>query len=184
MTEEKIGELTPVGIQQVWSDEPRDFTPWLAENAALLGDALGMNLRHEATEAAVGRYFADLVFVEEENGDRVVVENLFRDTDHDHLGKLITYAAGLEAAYGVLLAPKFLDEHRSALNYLNSISKDEYGFFGIVLEAWRIGDSLPAPRLRVDVKPDNWSRSVKAQQSARLSKRELAYQRFWGGIST
>ena len=81
----------------------------------------------------------------------------------------------MEAAYGVLLAPTFLDEHRSALNYLNSISKDEYGFFGIVLEVWRIGNSFPAPRLRVEVKPDNWSRKVKA----RLSKSELAYQRFW-----
>ena len=180
MTEKEIGELTPVRISEVWSDEPRGFTPWLAENATLLGDALGMNLRHEETEAGVGRYSADLVFVEEETEDRVVVENLFHATDHDHLGKLITYVAGLEAAYGVLLAPKFMDEHRSALNYLNSISKDEYGFFGVVLEAWRIGDSIPAPRLRVDIKPDNWSRSVKDQQSARMSKSKLAYQRFWG----
>ena len=180
MPKEKIGDLVSVEIRHLWSNEARDFTPWLAENAALLGDALGMNLRHEATEAPVGRYLADLLFVEEDNGHRVVVENLFRDTDHDHVGKLITYVAGLEAAYGVLLAPRFLDEHRSALNYLNNISKDEYGFFGVVLEAWRIGDSLPAPQLRVDVKPDNWSRSVKAQQNTRMSKSELAYQRFWG----
>ena len=92
----------------------------------------------------------------------IVVENMFGATDHDHLGKLITYAAGLGAHYAVLLAPEFREEHRSVLNWLNSVSADDFGFFGVVLEAWRIGDSLPAPRLRVDVKPDSWGRSVRA----------------------
>ena len=179
MNAEEIAELTPVSIRKVWPDEAKNFTPWLAKNATLLGEALSMNLRHEKTEAAVGRYSADLVFVDEDDGARVVVENLFHDTDHDHVGKLITYVAGLEAAYGVLVAPKFLDEHSSALNYLNNISRDKYGFFGVVLEAWCIGDSLPAPRLRVEVKPDNWGRTVKSQHDARLSTTELAYQRFW-----
>ena len=176
---EGIGTLSPVDVRAVWADEARDFTPWLAENAALLGEALGMDLLHEETEAAVGRYSADLVFREESTGRLVVVENLFGPTDHDHLGKLLVYAAGLEAGYAVLLAPEFRDEHRAALDWLNSISADDFGFFGIVFEAWRIGDSLPAPRLRVDVKPNNWSRSVRAVQSLEASETEQAYERFW-----
>ena len=139
-----------------------------------------MDLRHEQTEAAVGRYSADLVFREEDKGRYVVVENMFGPTDHDHLGKLITYAAGLKACYAVLLAPDFRDEHRSALNWLNDISTDDFGFFGVVLEAWRIGDSLPAPRLRVDVQPDEWSRSVRTERNASLTKNQQAYRRFWG----
>ena len=177
---EGIGTLSPVDVRAVWADEARDFTPWLAENAALLGEALGMDLLHEETEAAVGRYSADLVFREESTGRLVVVENLFGPTDHDHLGKLLVYAAGLEAGYAVLLAPEFRDEHRAALDWLNSVSTADFGFFGVVLEAWCIGDSPPAPRLRVEVKPNNWSDSVQAAHSSGLTETQQAYLRFWG----
>jgi len=138
-----------------------------------------MDLLHQETEAAVGRYSADLVFREESTNRPVVVENMFGATDHDHLGKLITYSAGLDAGYAVLLAPELRDEHRSALNWLNSISTDEFGFFGVVLEVWRIGDSAPAPRLRVEVKPDNWSRGIRAVRSAAQTGTQQAYLRFW-----
>ena len=175
-----IGTLSPVDVREIWADEAGDFTPWLAENADLVGEALGMDLLHEQTEAAVGRYSADLVFREESTDRLVVVENMFGPTDHDHLGKLIVYAAGLEAGYAVLLAPEFRDEHRSALDWLNSISAEDFGFFGVVLEAWRIGDSIPAPRLRVEVKPDNWSRSVQTARSSGLTDTQRAYLRFWG----
>ena len=176
---EGIGTLSPVDVREVWADEARDFTPWLAENADLVGEALGMDLLHEQTEAAVGRYSADLVFREESTDRLVVVENLFGPTDHDHLGKLIVYAAGLEAGYAVLLAPEFRDEHRSALDWLNSISAEDFGFFGVVLEAWRVGESLPAPRLRVDVKPNNWRRSVRPLHPG-LTDTQQAFLRFWG----
>ena len=176
-----LGTLSPVNVREVWAGESRDFTPWLAENADQLGEALGMDLIHEQTEAAVGRYSADLVFREVSTDRFVVVENMFDPTDHDHLGKLITYAAGLGARYAVLLSPEFREEHRSALSWLNSVSADDFGFFGVVLEAWRIGDSLPAPRLRVAVKPDNWGRSVRAARViSEPSERKRTYQRFWG----
>ena len=176
-----LGTLSPVNVREVWTGESRDFTPWLAENADQLGEALGMDLIHEQTEAPVGRYSADLVFRDASTDRLIVVENMFGATDHDHLGKLLTYAAGLEASYAVLLASEFREEHRSALNWLNSVSADDFGFFGVVLEAWRIGDSLPAPRLRVDVKPDSWGRSVRAARvNSELNERERAYERFWG----
>ena len=161
-----LGELSPVNVREVWPDESRDFTPWLAENADLLGDALGMDLLHEQTEAPVGRYSADLVFRDVSSDRLVVVENMFDATDHDHLGKLFTYAGGLGASYAVLISTEFREEHRSALNWLNSISSEDFGFFGVVLEVCRIGDSLPAPCLRVEVKPDGWRRSVRAAAPA------------------
>ena len=176
-----LGTLIPVGVREMWEDEARDFTPWLADHADLLGEAVGMDLLHERTEAAVGRYSADLVFREISTDRLVVVENMFAPTDHDHLGKLITYAAGLGASYAVLLSPEFREEHRSALTWLNSVSADDFGFFGVVLEGWRIGESLPAPRLRVDVQPDGWSRSVRAARAdSEPSKGERAYRKFWG----
>ena len=175
-----LGVLTPVNVRQVWKNEASEFTPWLAEHADLLGDALGLKLEHERTEADVGRYSADLVFREEDTDRLVVVENMLDPTDHDHLGKLITYAAGLGARYAVLIAPEYRDEHRSALNWLNSISADDFAFFGVVLETWCIGDSQRAPHLRVDVKPDSWSRFVRGGRGAsETSERRLEYQRFW-----
>ena len=158
---DSIARLTPVPIRNVWSKEDKDFTPWLADHADILGEALEMDLVHEGTEVSVGQYSADLVFREESTEKIIVVENMFGDTDHDHLGKLITYAAGLKAGYAVLIAPEFRSEHRSALNWLNTISADDFGFFGLALKAWRIGGSSPAPQLWVEVQPDNWSRSVR-----------------------
>ena len=176
-----LGTLISVGVREMWEDEAKDFTPWLADHADLLGGAMGMDLFHERTEAAVGRYSADLVFREVSTDRLVVVENMLAPTDHDHLGKLITYAAGLGANYAVLLSPEFREEHRSALTWLNSVSADDFGFFGVVLEGWRIGESLPAPRLRVDVQPDGWSRSVRAARvDSESSERERVYRKFWG----
>lgn len=174
-----LGTLTPVKLREVWPEgEAKGFTRWLAKNAGLLGEALGMDLVHRETEANVGRYSADLLFEEVSTQHMVVVENMFAPTDHDHLGKLITYAAGLGAAYAVLVAPEFREEHQSALNWLNSISGEGHGFFGVVIEAWRIDESLPAPRLRVEVKPDSWSRAVKAATTD--SSTQVLYRRFWG----
>ena len=179
---DSIARLTPVGIRDIWLSEDKDFTPWLADHADLLGAALSMDLVHQGTEVPVGQYSADLVFreVSEESREKlVVVENMFDTTDHDHVGKLITYAAGLKVGYAVLLAPKFRDEHRSALNWLNTISSNDFGFFGLVLKVWSIGDSPPAPQLLVDVQPDNWSRSVRAAHDSGLTETQQAYLRFW-----
>ena len=103
---EKVGVLLPVSVRDIWKDEAKDFTLWLAENPDLLGEALGMDLRLKAIEAVVGQYKADLVYFEEKTERRVVVENLIRDTDHDHLGKLLTYAAGLGATDSMQLLPE------------------------------------------------------------------------------
>ena len=175
----KFGALEEVPVRDLWADEARDFTPWLAKRADLLSNELGLDLVHEQSEAPVGAYSADLLFRESE-GQLVVVENMFGTTDHDHLGKLITYMAGLGARYAVLVAEVIRPEHQSALNHLNSISGDAFGFFGIVLRVRRIGDSRPAPELRLEVHPDNWRRTVKATQDATpAEKRNL---RFWDGL--
>jgi len=171
----EIGTLDRVAVQEVWPMEAGDFTPWLAKNVELLSEALGMDLQLEGQEIKVGRYIADLVLKEVSSGAVVVVENMYGQTDHDHIGKLITYAAGLGASYAVLLAENFRPEHRSALNWLNSISKRDCGFFGLGLETWRIADSNPAPRFRIDVQPDDWTKDIRIPESPR----EALYRRFW-----
>ena len=123
-----IGELEAVPIRDVWPDEARDLTPWLAENLEALGRALGMDLELDGSEVAVGPFSADLLLHDANTGKHVVVENMMGNTDHDHLGKIITYAAGLGASHAVLVAETFRQEHRSALQWLNANSRDSVSF--------------------------------------------------------
>lgn len=184
MTKTAIGTLEQVSVRSVWPKEAGDFTPWLAENVELMSDALGMELEFEGQEVSVGGYSADLVLRDRSSDAVVVVENMYGSTDHDHLGKLITYAAGLDASYAVLLTERFRPEHRSSLNWLNKISTEGCGFFGLSLEVWRIGDSNPAPRLRVDVQPDDWSKSVRAAKEREDKERHVLRRRFWEGVQS
>ena len=174
-----IGQLEPVPIRDVWADEARNLTPWLAENPEELGRALGMDLELDGSEVAVGPFSADLLLHDANTGKHVVVENMIGNTDHDHLGKIITYAAGLGASHAVLIAETFRQEHRSALQWLNANSRDSVSFFGIALKIWKIGDSMPAPQLDVVVEPDEWVRSVQAASPDELSGTQLAYRDFW-----
>ena len=174
-----IGMLETVPVRELWPHEALDLTPWLAENPDIIGDCLGLNLVLEGSEVSVGSYNADLVFNDADRACRVVVENMYGSTDHDHIGKLITYAAGLEATHAVLLAEGFRPEHLSALAWLNDVSRSPYGFFGLVLEAWRIDGSRPAPHLRVELEPDEWSRSVRDARTSGLSNNEALCLEYW-----
>ncbi len=148
-----VERLTPVRLRDVWADEARDFTPWLAANPEHLAEALGMDLELEGQEVAVGPFSADILMTETNSGHRVVVENMLERTDHDHLGKLITYAAGMEASYAILVSSEFRPEHRSALMWLNSITAADAGFFAVEVSAVRIGNSPSAVRPDVVVDP-------------------------------
>jgi len=119
-----VDRLVSVPIREVWSGEARELTPFLAMNPDYLSEALGMDLELEGSEVAVGPFAADLLFRERNSGERIVVENLIGNTDHDHLGKIITYAAGLDARHAVLIAETFRQEHQSALLWLNANSRD------------------------------------------------------------
>ena len=174
-----IGELESVPIRDVWPDEAQNLTPWLADNVGVLANALGMDdLELAGSEVSVGPFSADLV-LDDSNSGKVVVENMIGKTDHDHLGKLITYAAGLDASHAVLITEAFRDEHRSALQWLNANCRNSVSFFGIELKVWKIGGSSPAPQFDIVVQPDEWVRRVRAANSGELSPTQLAYLDFW-----
>lgn len=163
----KLGKLNRfLSIRDAWPHEERDFSPWLAEeeNLSELSLALGFGRGAfflEQTEARIGDFRADIIArVGGADGDRVLIENQFSQTNHDHLGKIATYAAGLDAKFVVWIAERIREEHRAALDWLNSISDDEHGFFGVELELWRIGESPPAPRFNLVSRPNDWTRIV------------------------
>ena len=131
-------------MQDIWLKE-MNFSAWLAKSdgLALLGEALGMELDKAETERQVGPFSADVVCRGVDGV--VVVENQFGKTDHEHLGKLLTYSAGLESATIVWIAEKFVEQHRAALDWLNAQTVQEVGFFGLEVELCRIGQSNNSP---------------------------------------
>ena len=144
MTDAQISALEPVDLRTVWADEAQHFTPWLAEseNLTRLGDALGLTLEPRGTEQAVGSFSADILCRRLDGGSDeeswVVIENQYGRTNHDHLGKLLTYAAGLNARTVVWIAEEFRDEHRAALDLLNASTTEEYAYFGVEIELLKI----------------------------------------------
>lgn len=173
-----VGRLERVNLRDVWPSEPDDFTPWLAkpDNINLLGDTLGIELEVEGTEYGVGEFSADIVCKDiATEGQRVVIENQLNQTDHDHLGKLMTYAAGLEASTIIWIASGFREEHRAVLDWLNEIVSDNVQIFGVTIELIRIGNSPIAPNFNIVVKPNDWIKSSKKE----LSETKKLQLDFW-----
>ena len=136
-----------------------------------------MELEVEAVEKDVGHFFADILCKDTSSDRYVVIENQIERTDHDHLGKTITYAAGLQATAMVWIAKRFTEEHRAALDWLNEITGTEVAFFGLEVEAWRIGDSPAAPKFNIVCRPNDFTASTSTQGT--LSKTRQAQLDFW-----
>ena len=160
----EIATLKKINLLDVWKDEGQ-FSDWLAENLSRLGDELGMALERSEREKAVGPFSADIICADQISKFDVVIENQFTRTDHDHLGKMITYASGVQSQIIIWVAPRFRDEHRSAIDWLNDISGPETGFFGVVLEVFQISDSAYAPHFDIVARPNDWQRQVKRSSS-------------------
>lgn len=183
-----IGTLEPVDLREAWPDEARDFTHWLASRAGLdsLQSVLGVDLELVGKEISVGTFSVDVVakivsegIEDEEDEDRlVIIENQLELTNHDHLGKLITYAAGQRAHTAVWIAKSFRDEHRQALDWLNENSMG-IAFFALEIQLLRIGGSLPAPQFKVISRPNEWTKAVRASQAKEPSNLRLDQLHFW-----
>ena len=180
---EHLGTLKRLDPRQVWSNEASDFTPWLAEHLSVLGEALGFDLELKTQEAPVGDFSLDLL-AHDLNRDRlVVIENQLNPTDHDHLGKLLTYASGFDASTVVWIAPQIREEHRQALDWLNQRSDEDTEFFGVVVEILQIDDSPPAVQFRPVAAPNEWSKERRRSGGATPpSAKGEAYQTFFQAL--
>ena len=137
-----------VELRAVWPHEAHDFTPWLAENLFYLAEPLRIELELEATEKRVGAFRADIVCRNKEDNSRVVIENQLENSNHLHLGKVLTYAAGLDAGTIIWIAKKFRDEHRHALEWLNRKTDRGARFFGVMLKVCQV-DEFYVPEFTV-----------------------------------
>ncbi len=179
----ELGQLVDVDVREIWPQEGRDFTPWLAENLDLLGEALGLRLELEGTELAVEGFAADILARDITDGTKVLIENQLTRTDHRHLGQILTYLAGLNARKVIWIAPEFHAAHLSAIHWLNEHTDDDHAFFAVRLRVVRIGDSAPAPVFEVLARPSEWERQLAehSRQSGYTKEAEIrfAYWRFY-----
>jgi hypothetical protein len=138
-----------------------------------------MELEVENIEVAVGPYAADIVAKDTVSGRYVVIENQLGKTNHDHLGKLITYGATLDATSLVLIATDFSEEHQKAFDWLNEHSSEELSFYGVRLELWKIDDSLPAVRFTLVSMPSTATRLVAKASAAGVTPTKKLQLEFW-----
>ena len=181
MSTKSLGKIQKVDLREVWTDEARDFSPWLAkpENLALLSETLDMELELEGTNVPVGPYWADIVANDNSSNYKVIIENQLGKTNHDHLGKIITYASGLGAKVIIWIAKEFTEEHRQALDYLNENAAPNIFLYGIEIQVWKIGVSPPAPKFEIIAKPNEYTSLVKIGEGSKISQAKSIYLDFW-----
>lgn len=176
----KLDKLKQIkDLREIWPNEAKDFTPWLAkeDNLALLSETIGIDIVLEERESPVGSFSLD-IFAKEESTDRtIIIENQLEDTNHDHLGKLITYASGKDASIIIWIVKKARDEHRQAIEWLNAHTDKEIGFYLLEIELWKIGDSNPAPKFNIVERPNDWGKTVK--QTAELTSIGSQQLKYW-----
>ncbi|SHH02535.1 protein of unknown function [Anaerosphaera aminiphila DSM 21120] len=177
----KLDRLREVNIRDLWIHEQYDFSTWLSrdENIELLNEVIGLTLVDIDKEVFVGSYRCDLVAIDETTGIRVIIENQLEPTNHDHLGKIITYASGLDANVVVWIVKEAREEHKSAVEWLNNNIVKEISFFLIEIHVYQIGDSLPAPKFEVIEKPNDFIKSVKSSGDGDLNKSQSERITFW-----
>lgn len=161
MNEITFGRLTDLVPREAWPHEALAFTPWLAANIDQLSEVVGIPLELTGTEISVESFSADILARNPSDGTVVLIENQLEQTDHTHLGQIMTYLAGLEAQTVIWVAPKFREPHLSAIRWLNEHTADGFSFFAVRLRVVRIADSPYAPILEVVEKPSGWERTLK-----------------------
>lgn len=180
-----LSHLQPVPITSVWPTEAHHFTPWLLNSGEQLSELLGIDVELESREYKVGKFSLDLMGREVATGNPVIVENQFGQTDHGHLGQVLTYAGGTKPSTIVWIAEQFREEHRAALDWLNEHTDPAIRFFGVKIGVVTIAGAPPgliAPSFDLVVKPNDWEKQARAAATSATSApsptNEL-YRQFW-----
>ena len=159
MAVNNLGKIKKIVLRKAWNHEASDFTNWLAEedNLRLLSDGIGVDIKLIKTEAAVGRFNVDILAEEENTGNKnkIVIENQLEATNHDHLGKIITYASGFDANMVIWVVKEAREEHRQAIDWLNEHTDEDLAFFLVQIELWQIDESRFAPKFEIVSKPND-----------------------------
>ncbi len=174
----ELGKIKEVELRKVWAHEANNFTPWLRKNIDLFSEALGMDIEIIESEGLVGTYYVDLVGKDLGTGHTIIIENQLEQTNHSHLGQLLTYAAGRGAKIIVWITRQFKEEHQQALDWLNDNTSEDISLFGVEIKAISIDESKPAPLFNIVSKPNEWQKTA-GYSSKQVSSKGEAYRAFW-----
>ena len=180
-----LGKIEQVDIRDIWENEAQDFTKWLAqkENLKMLSDEIGIEISLIQAEASVGSFSADILAEEDGTDRKIIIENQLEQTNHDHLGKIITYASGFDASILIWIAKEIREEHKQAINWLNEKADSSLFIFAIKMEVWKIGNSEPAPKFQVICSPNNWAKAVKQSSDDQLTDTNIVQLDYWTQFS-
>lgn len=176
----QIGKIKKIPLREIFKKEDKEFTPWIKENIDLLSKKLSIEIIDVQTEKNIGDFRVDIIGKDVNTNKFVIIENQLESTDHDHLGKLITYSAGINAGIIIWIAKELRDDHKNALEWLNENIIQDISFFGVEIHAFSINNSPPAIDLRVIVKPNDWERNVK--RSTTLTDTQIEYVNFFSEL--
>ena len=182
MNNNNLGKLKKVELREAWKHEANNFTQWLAqeENLDLLGDEIGFDIKLVPTEAEVGSFNVDILAEEENTGKKIIIENQLEITNHDHLGKIITYASGYDARVVVWVVKDVREEHRQAIDWLNEHTDEDIEFYLVKIELWQIENSPFAPKFDIISKPNDWAKVVRSStDKAELTDTKIKQLEFW-----
>jgi len=179
---QQLSKLNKVELRNVWEHEAIDFTKWLAlpENLETLSEEIGIEIKLIKTEASVGKFSVDILAEEEASGRKIIIENQLEDTNHDHLGKIVTYASGYNAEIIIWIVKGVREEHKRAIDWLNEHTDENINFFLIKIELWQIEGSNPAPKFEIIVSPNEWAKTIKnSPVNGELTNTKLQQLEFW-----
>lgn len=179
MSNIEFGKLEEIkNLRKYWKDEASDFTPWLAkeENIALLSEAIGIEeISDIEIESPVGSFKVDIYASETGTDRKIIIENQLEETNHGHLGKLITYASGKSANIIIWIVKEAREEHRAAIEWLNNHTDDEIGFFLCEIKIYKIGNSNLAVKFEVIQRPNEWAKEVKNKDLTQTQQLRYEY---------
>ena len=178
----QFADLNDVELRTLWPNEARDFTPWLADNLEHLSRAIGIPLELEKAEAPVELFSADILARNPTDNSLVLIENQLEQTDHTHLGQVLTYLAGLQAQTVIWIARDFRPPHLSAVQWLNQNTTDPFAFLAVQVKVVQIGDQPDSPKsllFNVLEKPNEWDRQVKSKVSDTTTELGAFRNDFW-----
>lgn len=173
-----IQKITRIPLREAFRHEALDFTKWLQDNLDVLNDVTDLSLSNAEREKSAGDFSVDLV-AEDEAGNKVIIENQLERSDHDHLGKVVTYLVAMEARTAIWIVSYPRPEHVSAITWLNEASSA--GFYLLKLEAIKIGDSPPAPLLTLIVGPSDETKAIGKAKKEFSERHDIRYA-FWSQL--
>ena len=175
----EFGELKEVELRDVWRHEAHNFTPWLSENLGRLSNVIGIPIELVDTEVAVEQFSADIVGYNPSDGSRVLIENQLENSDHTHLGQVLTYLAASEARTIIWIARTFAEPHLSAIRWLNENTAEPFSFFAVQVRVVQIADSPKVPLFDIVERPSQWDRSLRDSIKTGLSEMGEFRRDFW-----